>query len=242
MKRSTSNNDFENPHRPFVTVDCAVFGLDESAELRVLLIQRAYDPHKGAWALPGGFVKEEETLDAAARRELEEETGVSNIFMEQLYTFGAPKRDPRGRVISVAYFALINLRDHALEAATDAEDAQWFQLSELPTLAFDHADILTIARQRLDSKVRYQPIGFELLPAKFTLSELQQLYETILGRPLNRRNFRSKILKMDILEQLERQKDVPHRPAYLYQFNAKKYEELTKKGFEFAISPPKERF
>lgn len=241
MKQEEQNKELEAPFQPFVTVDCVVFGLDQSAELRVLLIQRAYEPHKGAWALPGGFVKQQETLEAAARRELEEETGVSNIFMEQLYTFGAPERDPRGRVISVAYFALINLQEHALTAATDAKDAQWFQLSALPTLAFDHAAILEIARKRLDAKVRYQPIGFELLPEKFTLSELQQLYETILGQPLNRRNFRSKILKMDILEQLERQKDVPHRPAYLYQFNAKKYDELTKKGFEFAISPPKER-
>lgn len=234
-------NELDVPHRPFVTVDCVVFGLDQSAELRILLIQRAYAPHKGAWALPGGFVKEEETLEEAARRELEEETGVSNIFMEQLYTYGAPQRDPRGRVISIAYFGLINLEEHPPTAATDAEDAQWFQLSALPDLAFDHADILDRARERLNAKVRYQPIGFELLPEKFTLSELQHLYETILGRSLNRRNFRSKILKMDILEQLERQKDVPHRPAFLYQFNAKKYEELTKKGFEFAISPPKER-
>ncbi len=229
------------PFRPFITVDCVVFGLDKSAELRVLLIQRAYDPYKNTWALPGGFVKEAEPLETAARRELKEETGVTNIFMEQLYTFGTPARDPRGRVISVAYFALINLEEHPPTAATDASDAQWFRLSELPKLAFDHADILALARKRLDAKVRYQPIGFELLPKKFTLSELQQLYETILGQPLNRRNFRSKIIKMDILEELERQKDVPHRPALLYQFNAQKYAELTKKGFEFAISPPKER-
>jgi 8-oxo-dGTP diphosphatase len=234
-------NNLDAPYRPLVTVDCVVFGLDQSSELRVLLVQRAYEPFKESWALPGGFVKEAETLEEAARRELVEETGISDIFIEQLYTFGATQRDPRGRVISVAYFALINLQDHALSASTDATDAQWFQLSELPELAFDHAEILEVARKRLDAKVRYQPIGFELLPAKFTLSELQQLYETILGRPLNRRNFRSKILKMDILEQLERQQNVPHRPAYLYQFNAEKYEELTKKGFEFAISPPKER-
>lgn len=234
-------NNLETPYRPYVTVDCVVFGLDKGAELCILLVQRAYEPYKGTWALPGGFVKEKETLEAAARRELIEETGVANIFMEQLYTFGIPNRDPRGRVISVAYFALINLEEHPPVAATDAKNAQWFALSDLPTLAFDHTTILEMARKRLDAKVRYQPIGFELLPEKFTLSELQQLYETILGCPLNRRNFRSKILKMDILKQLERQKDVPHRPAYLYQFNPKKYNELTKKGFEFAILPPKER-
>jgi 8-oxo-dGTP diphosphatase len=228
-------------YKPSVTVDCVVFGLDKSADVRVLLIKRAYEPYKNSWAIPGGFIKENETLDAAAQRELEEETGVRNIFIEQLYTFGNLNRDPRGHVISVAYFALINLEEHPTSAATDAKDAQWFKLSELPELAFDHSEILDIAIKRLDSKVRYQPIGFELLPDKFTLSELQNLYETILGRALNRRNFRSKILKMDILEQLERQKDVPHRPAFLYKFNKEKYEELTKNGFEFAISPPKER-
>jgi len=228
-------------YKPFVTVDCVVFGLDKSSDVRVLLIKRAYEPYKDSWALPGGFIKENETLDAAAQRELEEETGVRNIFIEQLYTFGNLHRDPRGHVISVAYFALINLEEHPTSAATDAKDAQWFKLSELPKLSFDHSEILDIAIKRLDSKVRYQPIGFELLPDKFTLSELQSLYETILGRALNRRNFRSKILKMDILEQLERQKDVPHRPAFLYKFNKEKYEELSKNGFEFAISPPKER-
>jgi 8-oxo-dGTP diphosphatase len=228
-------------YKPSVTVDCVVFGLDKSADVRVLLIKRAYEPYRNSWAIPGGFIKENETLDAAAQRELEEETGVRNIFIEQLYTFGNLNRDPRGHVISVAYFALINLEEHPTSAATDAKDAQWFKLSELPELAFDHSEILDIAVKRLDSKVRYQPIGFELLPDKFTLSELQNLYETILGRALNRRNFRSKILKMDILEQLERQKDVPHRPAFLYKFNKEKYEELSKNGFEFAISPPKER-
>lgn len=228
-------------YKPSVTVDCVVFGLDKSADVRVLLVKRAYEPYKNSWAIPGGFIKENETLDAAARRELEEETGVRDIFIEQLYTFGNLNRDPRGHVISVAYFALINLEEHPTSAATDATDAQWFKLSELPKLAFDHAEILDIAIKRLDSKVRYQPIGFELLPDKFTLSELQSLYETILGRELNRRNFRSKILKMGILEQLERQKDVPHRPAYLYKFNKEKYEELSNNGFEFAISPPKER-
>ncbi len=231
----------EKTYKPFVTVDCVIFGLDKSSELRVLLIKRAYPPFKDFWALPGGFIKENEDLDAAARRELEEETGVKNVFIEQLYTFSDPNRDPRGHIISVAYFALVNLEEHPTTAATDAQEAKWFKLSELPELAFDHAKIMDTAIKRLDAKVRYQPVGFELLPEKFTLSELQKLYETILGRELNRRNFRSKILKMDILEQLERQKDVPHRPAFLYQFNKEKYEELAEKGFEFAISPPKER-
>lgn len=230
-----------NNFKSFITVDCVVFGLDQTSEVRVLLIRRGIEPFKNNWALPGGFVLENEDLDQAAQRELEEETGVKNIFIEQLYTFGAPNRDPRGHVVSVAYFALINLEQHPTTASTDAEEAEWFKLSELPALAFDHGKIIEVAIKRLDAKVRYQPIGFELLPEKFTLSELQKLYETILGQELNRRNFRSKILKMDILQQLERQTDVAHRPAFLYKFNKAKYQELTKNGFEFAISAPKER-
>ncbi len=236
MRSFSDNNDYPN-----IAVDCVIFGLNKGADLRVLLIQRAIPPFEGKWALPGGFVLPNETLDAAAERELEEETGVSNVFIEQLYTFGALERDPRGRIISVAYYALVNLESHALEAASDAKEAEWFSIKKLPALAFDHAQILEMAIQRLNAKVRYQPIGFELLAKKFTLSELQNLYETILGQKLNRRNFRAKILKMGILEQLEKQTNVAHRPAFLYQFNAAKYNELTNKGFEFAISPPKEK-
>jgi len=231
----------KNTKKLGVAVDCVVFGLDESSTVRVLLIKRAYPPFEGKWAIPGGFVRENESLDDAARRELQEETDVKDVFIEQLYTFGQPHRDPRGRVISVAYYALVNLHEHPATAASDASDAQWFDINELPPLAFDHAEVMDTAINRLDAKVRYQPIGFELLPDKFTLSQLQKLYETIIGQSLNRRNFRSKILKMGILEQLEKQKDVPHRPAYLYRFNPQKYEELTKNGFEFAISPPKDR-
>jgi 8-oxo-dGTP diphosphatase len=228
-------------YKPFVTVDCVVFGLDKSEDIRVLLINRAYAPYKNFWALPGGFVIENETLEEAARRELFEETSVKDLFIEQLFTFGELERDPRGHVISVAYFALVNLEKHPPSASTDASDAKWYKLSELPELAFDHSEIIEMAINRLNSKVRYQPVGFELLPEKFTLSELQNLYETILGKELNRRNFRSKFLKMGILEQLERQKDVAHRPAFLYKFNKGKYEELTSKGFEFAISAPKHK-
>jgi 8-oxo-dGTP diphosphatase len=227
---------YEYP-RPSVTVDCVVFGLDESQDLRVLLIQRAHDPYAGAWALPGGFVDMGEDLDTAARRELEEETGVKDVFIEQLYTFGAPERDPRGRVISIAYYALVNLNEHPIAADSDAQQADWFKITELPSLAFDHALIMETAIQRLKAKVRYQPIGFELLPERFTLTELEDLYRKILGREhnINRRNFRSKILKMGILEPIERQKDVPHRPAQLYRFNQEKYEQLTKDGFVFEI-------
>jgi 8-oxo-dGTP diphosphatase len=226
--------------RPSVTVDCVIFGLDDSADLRVLLIKRAHAPYKDTWALPGGFVDMGEDLETAARRELEEETGVTDVFIEQLYTYGAPERDPRGRVISIVYYALVNLEDHPASPNSDAKEAEWFNVRDLPALAFDHSKVMSMAISRLEAKVRYQPVGFELLSDKFTLSELQKLYETILGQELNRRNFRAKILKMDVLEQLERQKDVPHRPAYLYRFNKEKYNELMERGFEFAISTPRD--
>src|SRR5438105_4136935 len=170
--------------RAALTVDCVVFGFDEG-DLKVLLVERGLEPFKGRWALPGGFVRVDETLDAAARRELQEEAGLTNVFLEQLYTFGAVDRDPRERVVSVAYYALVKLSDHRAKAATDAANAEWFPISKVPKLAFDHADILTTALARLKSKVRYQPIGFELLPPKFTLSELQHLYEALLATELD---------------------------------------------------------
>src|SRR5437660_754322 len=221
--------------RAALTVDCVVFGYDEG-ELKVLLIERALEPFKGRWALPGGFVRVEETLDEAARRELEEEAGLKNVFLEQLYTFGAVDRDPRERVVSVAYYALVKLADFSTKAATDAADARWFPISKVPRLAFDHANILATALERLKGKVRYQPIGFELLPPQFTLSELQRLYETVLEKPLDKRNFRKKILGMDFLVTLDEvQKDVAHRAARLYRFDRKKYQQLQKRGFNFEI-------
>ncbi|MEO1628045.1 MAG: NUDIX domain-containing protein [Bacteroidota bacterium] len=233
---------YEYP-RPSVSVDCVIFGLDESHVLKVLLIQRANEPHKDRWALPGGFVEMTEGLQTAALRELEEETGMKDVFIEQLYTFGQPDRDPRGRVISVAYYALVNLEEHPVEASSDARNVQWFPIEDTPALAFDHGEILQIAINRLRAKVRYQPIGFELLPEKFTLTQLQQLYETILGVELNKRNFRKRILKTEMLRQVERQQNVPHRPAYLYAFDKAKYEQLLqersddiiKRGFDFEI-------
>ena len=173
---------YEYP-RPALTVDCVVFGLDEE-DLKVVLIQRDLEPFAGKWALPGGFVHVDESLEDAARRELQEEAGLSKVFLEQLYTFGDVKRDPRERIVTVAYYALVNIRDHRVQAATDARNAAWFAVSDTPSLAFDHQKILHAALERLKGKVRYQPIGFELLPTKFTLSQLQHLYETILERPL----------------------------------------------------------
>ena len=231
--------------RPPVTVDCILFGLDGSNLLKVLLILRRNQPFKDRWALPGGFVGIDETLEAAALRELEEETGVKDVFVEQLYSFGDPGRDPRGRVISIAYYALVNLEAHPVKAADDARSVHWFETGNLPPLAFDHEQILRIATERLRAKVRYQPLGFELLPEKFTLTQLQNLYESVLGisAPLNKRNFRTRILRMGVLREVGKQKDVPHRPAKLYSFDKKRYqklvrdryEDLLKRGVDFGI-------
>jgi 8-oxo-dGTP diphosphatase len=236
VKRENKNRPqtYEHP-RAALTVDCVVFGFDEG-ELKVLLIQRALVPFKGKWALPGGFVRVDETIDDAARRELSEETGLQRVFLEQLYTFGAIGRDPRERVVSVAYYALVKLSDHRAKAATDAAHAEWFPISKVPKLAFDHADILAVALERLKGKVRYQPIGFELLPPKFTLSELQHLYEAVLEMELDKRNFRKKVLGFGLLVPLkETQMSGRHRPAQLFRFDAAKYEKLKKRGFNFEM-------
>ena len=224
---------YEHP-RPALAVDCVVFGLDD--DLQILLIKRDLEPFAGRWALPGGFVRMDETLDEAARRELEEETGVSRLYLEQLYTFGDPGRDPRERVVSGAYYALVKLSDHRVKAATDAREAAWFSVEDLPRLAFDHEKIVQSALARLKGKVRYQPIGFELLPPKFTLSALQKLYEVVLERPIDKRNFRKKVLSMGFLEELDEvEQDVAHRAARLYRFDKKRYTELAKEGFHFEI-------
>jgi 8-oxo-dGTP diphosphatase len=226
---------YEYP-RPALTVDCVVFGLDD-AGLHVLLIERGGAPFEGDWALPGGFVHMDETLEEAARRELAEETGLEDVFLEQLYTFGAVDRDPRGRVVSVAYYALTNIRDHRVRAATDARDAAWFEVAKLPDLAFDHDQIIETAIERLRGKIAYRPIGFELLPKKFTLTQLQHLYETILQRDLDKRNFRKKVLSLGLLVALdEHEKDVPRRRARLYRFDRKKYRQLEREGFELQIA------
>jgi len=219
--------------RAALTVDCVVFGFDEG-DLKVLLIQRALEPFAGRWALPGGFVGVEESLEDAARRELAEETGLRNVFLEQLYTFGAPGRDPRERVVSVAYYALVSLAGHRPQAATDARQAAWFSVDDSPGLAFDHEHILATALARLRGKVRYEPIGFELLPPRFTLGQLQHLYEVVLEERLDKRNFRKKILGMGLLVDTgEIQQDVAHRAARLHRFDERKYQQLRKRGFSF---------
>jgi 8-oxo-dGTP diphosphatase len=167
---------------------------------------------------------------------LKEETGIEDVFLEQLYTFGDPKRDPRGWIVSVAYFALVSPDQHPAEAATDAREARWFSVDKLPKLAFDHAEILKVALERLRGKLTYAPIGFELLPQKFTIKQLQRLYEIVLGTTLDNRNFRKKIFAMDVLRELnEIQKGVPHRAARLYKFDEKKYRQLVNQGMEFSL-------
>jgi 8-oxo-dGTP diphosphatase len=221
--------------RPALTVDCVVFGLDECG-LQVLLIRRGQAPFAGCWALPGGFLVVGESPEDAARRELREETGLSRVYLEQLATFGDPQRDPREHVVTVAYYALVRLADHHAQAATDASDAAWFGVNDLPRLAFDHAMILLSARQRLQAKVRYQPIGFELLPPLFTLTSLQRMYEWILGRPLDKRNFRKKALGLGILKAMNaKEQGVRHRAAQLYRFDRRDYQQKLRDGFNFEL-------
>jgi 8-oxo-dGTP diphosphatase len=225
---------YEYP-RPAVTTDCVIFGFGDG-ELQVLLIERGIEPFKGKWALPGGFVRMHENTDECARRELFEETGVDNLFVEQLYTFSDVDRDPRGRVITVSYYALIKLSDVKIQAGDDAQNAQWYAISKVPSLAFDHDRILRIALNRLRGKIRYQPIGFELLPEKFTMPELQNLYETILEMSLDRRNFRKKMMDTGLLiDHNESVKGVPHKGARYLSFDKKKYAELSERGFNFEI-------
>jgi 8-oxo-dGTP diphosphatase len=211
---------YEHP-RPAVTVDLVIFTIAEN-DLRVLLIRRAQEPFKNKWALPGGFVEMDESLEEAAAREMEEEVGVRDVYLEQLYTFGDPKRDPRGRVISVAYFALVDASRQNIRAADDAAEAQWHSVFKPPKLAFDHRKILDYAVWRLRNKIEWTTVGYELLPKKFTLSELQRVYEIILQKPVDKRNFRKRILAQGEIRELnETRSDGAHRPARLYSFKAK---------------------
>ena len=225
--------------RPALTVDCVVFGFDAERELKLLLIQRDLPPFQGQWALPGGFVRLQESLEQAACRELREEAGLQDVFLEQLYTFGQVARDPRDRVISVAYMGLVRPSAHQAIASTDARDARWFSLQDAlqdHALAFDHAHIIQLAHERLRAKVRYKPVGFELLPAHFTLSQLQQLYEAILGHTLDKRNFQRKIHRTGLLVDTgQTQRGVAHRAARFYAFDWTRYQQLEREGLEFAI-------
>jgi 8-oxo-dGTP diphosphatase len=219
---------YRYPH-PAVTTDCVIFGFD-GEKLQVLLIERGIEPFKGRWAFPGGFIKMDETAEEGALRELKEETGMENAFIQQFHTFSNPLRDPRERVITIAFYALVRIQE--VKGGDDAASARWFPLDEIPALAFDHDHMLRMATQRLRQEIHFHPIGFELLPEKFTLRELQSLYEAILGITFDRRNFAKKMLHLEILNELDETVwPTPKREAKLFSFNAGKYEELKRKGF-----------
>ena len=216
------------PHA--IAVDVALFTI-QGGTLKLLLVKRQQAPYRGAWALPGGLVDEDESVDTAALRELQEETNISNIYLEQLYTFGEPNRDPRGRVITVAYYALVNWQQFQLKARQRVSEANWFPVRRLPELAFDHRRIVDYALERLRNKINYTTVGFQLLPRAFTLTELQSSYEIILGRRLDKRNFRRKMLQLGILKDTSEFKaNGRQRPARLYTFTEPKVIKLQEKG------------
>src|SRR4029077_10092433 len=215
-----------------VTVDIVIFTI-QAGELKVLLVKRGVAPDAGQYAIPGGFVLDGEGLDQAALRELREETGVSEVYLEQLYSCSDPQRDPRGRVVTVAYFALISAEDSQLHAGTDAAAAAWLAVDDVPELAFDHAKILGYAVERLRNKLEYTTVGFQLLPEKFSLSQLQEVYEAILGRKLDKRNFRRKLALLKILKPTSEYRRDGRKPARLYRFVAARFEKLKDKGIVF---------
>lgn len=220
---------YKYPH-PAVTADCVIFGFDGVA-IKVLLIQRGIGPFKGKWAFPGGFMNMDETAEECAKRELEEETGLTSASVEQFYCFSDVNRDPRERVITIAHYALVKLSD--VRGGDDAASARWFAMDEIPSLAFDHDRILRMAINVLKERICFEPIGFELLPEVFTMSELQNLYEAILGVKFDRRNFYNKMLKLGILAEAEpRPAGASSRIPSKYRFNKEKYDELKQRGFK----------
>lgn len=220
--------EYKYPH-PSVTTDCVIFGFD-GVSLKVLLIERGIDPYKGSWAFPGGFLNMNESAEEGAARELEEETGLTDVYIEQLQAFSAVNRDPRERVITIAFYALVNISE--VQAGDDAAKAQWFKLSEIPSLAFDHEHILRVAMSRLKERLHFEPVGFELLPDNFTLSELQNLYEAILEVKFDRRNFHRKMIELGLVEQADpNQVRISRKQPIIYRFNAGKYRELKQKRF-----------
>ena len=220
---------YKYPH-PAVTTDCVIFGFDGS-ELQVLLIERGIEPFKGKWAFPGGFLNMDETAEEGALRELKEETGLENAYIEQFNTYSDPGRDPRERVITIAHYALVRIQE--VKGGDDAAKAQWFPIDEVPQLAFDHDRILRDAMKKLRERIHFEPIGFELLPEKFTMKDLQVLYESILDVKFDRRNFAKKMLHYELLTQLdETVRPTAKRDALLYSFNKNNYELFKKKGFQ----------
>jgi ADP-ribose pyrophosphatase YjhB (NUDIX family) len=228
---------YYSEHEKFhVAVDSIIFGYDEEGrELKVLLLKRKFQPAMGEWSLMGGFLNANESVDEAAKRILHQLTGLSDVYMEQLYTFGEVERDPGARIISIAYFALIKINDSDLELVRN-HGATWIPISSMPELIFDHSAMVDRALKKLQVRARTQPIGFELLPDKFTIPQLQGLYEAIYNKALDKRNFRRKLLSMDLLEKLEeKEKESSRKGAWYYRFDARKYEDLLKRGFNFEL-------
>ena len=219
---------YKYPH-PAVATDCVIFGFD-GVSIKVLLIQRGIEPYKDHWALPGGFVGIDESAEECARRELQEETGLQGVAVEQFHAFSDVNRDPRERVISIAYYALVKLSE--VRGGDDASEAQWFSYDDVPGLAFDHDRILRMALRHLRDRICFEPVGFDLLPDVFTMTELQRLYEAILGVKFDRRNFYNKMLKLEVLTSAEpRPENASRRTPSKYRFNAEKYAELKQRGF-----------
>lgn len=230
------NSNYPAESRALIAVDCIIFGFDEHEEvLKVLLIKRDMTPHKGDWSLMGGFLGIDETVDDAASRVLHTLTGLDNIYMEQLHVFSEVARDPVERTISVAYIALININDHD-EKLIEQYSARWFALEDKPDLIFDHDKMFNLGLNRLQHRISTKPIGFELLPEKFTMRQLQKLYEEILATDLDKRNFTKKINSLEILEKLdEKDKRSSRKGSYLFKFDQEKYKEKSRQGFHFKI-------
>ncbi len=223
---------YKSQERLLLAVDCIIFGFG-GKQMKALLIKRGFQPEKGKWSLMGGFVNKNENVDAAAARILRQLTGLKDIYMEQLHCFGDTKRDSAGRVVSIAYFALINIAEYNEQLTSDHE-ARWFPLDKIPTLIFDHKQMVQKAKERLQQKVANHPIGFELLPVKFTLPQLQSLYEGIYESPLDKRNFTRKILSLNILKKLaEKEKESSRKGAFYYVFDRDKYGKLNHDGIKF---------
>lgn len=232
---------FDGFFKSAFTVDNVIFGFDDG-KLKVLLIRRNEKPFANYWALPGYFVQQHEDLDDAAQRVLHEITGLKNVYLEQLRAFGSPGRHDFGRVITVAYYSLVKVADFELQAASIAEEVAWHDVDTIGSLAFDHEEIVQVALNRLKRRIRTQPVGFELLPPAFTLTDLQHLYEAVWEVDLEKRNFRKKILSMNLLRDLGRsQTGVAHRPAKLYSFEEDRYRELEEEGFNFELKEGKRK-
>lgn len=234
MTKVIKNTFYKNAEQLMVAVDCIIFGFDKE-QLKLLLFKRKINPFKNKWSLIGSFVKRKENVAKASNRVLEEYTGLTDVFLEELGCYGEYDRDPAARVISIAHFALIRLDEQKLKLA-ESYEAHWFDVDEIPKLILDHNKMVTHALEKLRRKARYQPIGFELLPTKFTIPQLNSFYNSIYQKKLDRRNFRKRILAMDILKKLdEKDKSTSRKGAFLYQFDKKKYKKLVNEGFNFVV-------